>query len=154
MPACQTNGAVAYGEGVWFWHPWLVSSWRRFAGPNRASGNRQFVSDGGKRNSSPGRARYKPSNHCQGRPDAPADTCMLVCVFLALIAHETAGASSTRPSLRPLIFGGLENSSTTRAQRAAGSRNHVHPRHCERSEAIHCHRSKIEWIASSLRSSQ
>jgi hypothetical protein len=29
----------------------------------------------------------------QGRPDAPADTCMLVCVFLALIAHETSGAS-------------------------------------------------------------
>ena len=29
----------------------------------------------------------------QGRPDAPADTCMLVCVFSALIAHETSGAS-------------------------------------------------------------
>ena len=29
----------------------------------------------------------------QGRPDAPADTCMLVCVFSALIAHETVGAS-------------------------------------------------------------
>src|SRR5258705_5896976 len=29
----------------------------------------------------------------QGRPDAPADTCMLVCVFSASIAHETAGAS-------------------------------------------------------------
>jgi hypothetical protein len=29
-------------------------------GPNRASADRQFVSDGGKRNSSPGRARYKP----------------------------------------------------------------------------------------------
>jgi hypothetical protein len=51
---------AADGKGVWFWHPWLVSSWRRFTGPNRASGNRQFVSDGGKRNSSPGRARYKP----------------------------------------------------------------------------------------------
>src|SRR5437879_13028315 len=29
----------------------------------------------------------------QGRPHALADTCMLVCVFSAPIAHETAGAS-------------------------------------------------------------
>jgi hypothetical protein len=25
-----TNGAVADGKAVWFWHPWLVSSRRRF----------------------------------------------------------------------------------------------------------------------------
>ena len=36
-----------------------VKLWR-FVGPNRVSANRQSVSDGGKRNSSPGRARYKP----------------------------------------------------------------------------------------------
>ena len=47
-------------KAVWFWHPWLVSSWRRFVEPNRASMDRQSVSDGGKRNSSPGRARHKP----------------------------------------------------------------------------------------------
>ena len=23
--------AAAYGKSVWFWHPWLVSSWRRFS---------------------------------------------------------------------------------------------------------------------------
>src|SRR5258705_12475479 len=34
--ACQTNGAVAYGKTVWSWHPWLVSSRRRFAKLNRA----------------------------------------------------------------------------------------------------------------------
>jgi hypothetical protein len=28
-----TNGAEADGEGVWSWHPLLVSSPRRFAGP-------------------------------------------------------------------------------------------------------------------------
>jgi hypothetical protein len=30
---------------------------------------------------------------------------MLVCVLFALIAHETAGAASTRHSLRPLLQG-------------------------------------------------
>ena len=51
---------------MWSWHPLLVSSWRRKRRPNRVSTILQFVSDGGKRNSSPGRARYKPSNHCAG----------------------------------------------------------------------------------------
>jgi hypothetical protein len=77
----------------------------------------------------------------QGRPDAPADTCMLVCVFVCLLHTRSRVPASTRYSLRPLIFRGLKNSSTTRARiRAARMRNHVHPRHCERSEAIHCHR--------------
>jgi hypothetical protein len=43
----------------------------------------------------------------QGRPDAPADTCMLVCVFSALIAHETAGASQHPAFPAPSYFRGL-----------------------------------------------
>ena len=31
----RTNDANAYGKTVWSWHPLLVSSWRRFAKPNR-----------------------------------------------------------------------------------------------------------------------
>jgi hypothetical protein len=31
--------------------------------------------------------------------------CMLVCAFLCAIAHGTAGAASTRSSLRPLTGG-------------------------------------------------
>src|SRR6476660_9139002 len=31
----QTTGAEAYGKAVWFWHPWLVSSWRRLFESNR-----------------------------------------------------------------------------------------------------------------------
>ena len=58
----------AYGKTVWSWHPWLVSNRRRlFASP---TGSRKTVNppdDGGKRNSSPGRARHKPSNHCAGK---------------------------------------------------------------------------------------
>ena len=62
----QDVGAEAYGKTVWFWHPWLVSScrWRMSIQPDRSS--HQAGSDGGKRNSSPGRARHKPSNHCAG----------------------------------------------------------------------------------------
>ena len=31
-----TNDVAAYGKAVWSWHPLLVSSWRRFFGPDRA----------------------------------------------------------------------------------------------------------------------
>jgi hypothetical protein len=41
----------------------------------------------------------------RGMPDCSDCTCMLVCVFRASFAHETAGAASTRHSLRPLLFG-------------------------------------------------
>ena len=78
-----------------------------FREPNRVSQNRQFAGDGGKRNSSPGRARYKPSNHCAGKAGGPADTCMLVCVFVCLLHTRPRVPASTRSSLRPLIFGGL-----------------------------------------------
>ena len=38
----------------------------------------------------------------QGMPACPGCTCMLVCASLYTIAHETAGAASTRHSLLPL----------------------------------------------------
>ena len=69
--------------------------------PDRLS--HQAGSDGGKRNSSPGRARHKPSSHCAGN----AGVLRLylyarVRIYLHL-AHETAGAASTRHSLLPLV---------------------------------------------------
>src|SRR6478752_3892336 len=36
-------------------------------------------------------------------PECSDCTCMLVCVFCALFAHETAGAACTRHSLLPLL---------------------------------------------------
>ena len=51
---------AADGKSVWFWHPLLVSSRWRSSGPTGPSIDRQSVGDGGKRNSSPGRARHKP----------------------------------------------------------------------------------------------
>ena len=39
----------------------------------------------------------------QGMPECSGCTCMLVCASLYTIAHETAGAASTRHSLLPLF---------------------------------------------------
>jgi hypothetical protein len=41
----------------------------------------------------------------QGMPGCSDCTCMLVCVSSHNFAHETAGAASTRRSLRPLLDG-------------------------------------------------
>src|SRR5205823_6621192 len=74
----------------------------------------------------------------QGRPECSrCPVCS--CAFLfAQIARETAGAASTRSSLRPLRNEEGEKLHKARAYSAARTRNHIH-RHCERSEAIHCH---------------
>src|SRR5216683_7142683 len=56
----RTSGVVADGEVVWSWHPLLVSSSRRQIRPDRVWTSLQSADDGGKRNSSPGRARRKP----------------------------------------------------------------------------------------------
>ena len=94
----------ADGKTVWAWHPLLVSSWRRFAKPNRVSINLQSVSDGDKTNSSPGRARYKPLKPLrrEGRIASAEPVCS--CAFCyCIFAHETAGAARTRSSPRPLL---------------------------------------------------
>jgi hypothetical protein len=109
MPACQTNGAVAYGKTVWSWHPWLVSSRRRFAKPDRAMRAANSPATEAKGIRLRGEHGISRQTIAQGRPDAPADTCMLVCVFLALIAHETAGASQhpAFPAPSDFLGGGL-----------------------------------------------
>jgi len=59
-------------------------------------------SDGGKRNSSPGRARHKPSNHCAGNAGV-FRLYLYARVRISLHhAHGTAGAACTRHSLHPL----------------------------------------------------
>jgi hypothetical protein len=54
----------------------------------------------------------------QGMPECSSCTCMLVCATLYTIAHETAGAASTRHSLLPL-FRGTRFMQTSGASRAA-----------------------------------
>ena len=77
---------AAYGKSVWFWHPWLVSNRRRFSRAQPGPQNRQFADDGGKRNSSPGRARHKPLNHCAGKAGcSPLDLYARVRTSLCIL---------------------------------------------------------------------
>ena len=100
----QTNGAEAYGKTVWSWHPLLVSSWRRFCEPNRV---RQIVNSPTtvtRRIRRRGERGINRKTIAQGRPEAPADTCMLVCASLNAHLHTRPRVpASTRPSLRPLF---------------------------------------------------
>src|SRR3984893_12975603 len=70
----------------------------------------------------PGRARYKPSNHCAGNVGCPPLNLYARVRFLLHLAHGTAGAARIRHSPRPLISR-RETACTTRAHRAAGTRN-------------------------------
>jgi hypothetical protein len=68
--ARETSGIDAYGEVVWSWHPLLMSSRAEVTsaqpGLEEPSDPR---GDGGKRNSSPGRARISRKTIAWGMPD-------------------------------------------------------------------------------------
>src|SRR5438445_13759050 len=102
----------------------------------RQAGGRYPAGDGGKRAVHRGERAISRKAIAQGRPECSrCPVCS--CAFLfAQIARETAGAASTRSSLRPLFRRGQEVAGKPRTQCAARSRHYIH-RHCERSEAIH-----------------
>src|SRR5579871_272883 len=54
---------------------------------------------------SPGRARYKPSNHCAGNADALASPVVTLLVCFSSLHTGLWVRPSTRCSLRPLPFG-------------------------------------------------
>jgi len=82
----------------------------------------------------------------QGMPACLGCTCMLVCTSLTNIAHETAGAASTRHSLLPLIW---ETSHASLGRRASRDRETVST--VIASEAKQSISRLAEtWIASSL----
>src|SRR3954453_17995868 len=60
----------------------------------------------------------------QGRPECSSCPVCSCAHLFAQIARETAGAASTRSSLRPLL-GGQEVDSKPRTQRAARLRSHI-----------------------------
>ena len=63
--------------------------------------------DGGKRAVHRGEHEVSRKAIVQGRPECFRRTCMLVCRLLpCALARETAGAASTRSSLRPLFSEG------------------------------------------------
>src|SRR5947199_2045025 len=93
-------------------------------------------SDGGKKAVHRGELAISRKAIAQGRPECSRCPVCSCAFSLAQIARETAGAASTRSSLRPLNCGGGKRRCKPRAISAARTRNYIH-RHCERSEAIH-----------------
>jgi hypothetical protein len=78
-------------------------------------------------NSSPRRARHKPSNHCAGKAGLfPASPVVFPCALLAQCSAQGPWVpAGTRSSLRPLFEEGRDVSKA-RAERAAGTRDRVH----------------------------
>jgi hypothetical protein len=60
----------------------------------------------------------------QGMPECSGCTCMLVCASHSIIAHETAGAASTRHSLLPLFRGKGIRASLGRVMRRENANAH------------------------------
>src|SRR5881392_3746895 len=83
----------AYGEVVW--------SGRRGAGV-KLSRSKLLGGDGGKRAVHRGEYEVSRKAIAQGRPECSRCPVCSCAVLFAQIARETAGAASTRSSLRPL----------------------------------------------------
>ena len=101
----RTYDADAYGKTVWFWHPWLVSSCRWRIRSNRIGCAIKPAAMEAKGIRLQGERGISRQPIAQGMPECSGCTCMLVCATLYTIAHETAGAASTRHSLLPLLGG-------------------------------------------------
>src|SRR2546425_10042175 len=122
----QASVREAYGEVVWLG--------RRGAGV-KFLGAKLLGGDGGKRAVLREEHEVSRKAIAQGRPECSRCPVCSCAVLFAQIARETAGAASTRSSLRPLIEEGQ-----TKMQASGGLRREkakLYPRHCERSEAIH-----------------
>ena len=101
-----TCAARAYGEVVWFG--------RRGAGVKRAI---RSAGDGGKRAVLREEHEVSRKAIAQGRPECSSCPVCSCAVLFAQIARETAGAASTRSSLRPLFSRGQTKMQTSGDQR-------------------------------------
>src|SRR5437870_1982121 len=90
-----TSVADAYGEVVWFG--------RRGAGAKSGRGESFSRGDGGKRAVLREEHEVSRKAIAQGRPECSRCPVCSCAVLFAQIARETAGAASTRSSLRPPI---------------------------------------------------
>jgi hypothetical protein len=87
----------------------------------------QAGSDGGKRNSSPGRARHKPSNHCAGNAG-------VLRLYLYARVRTSSCTLHTRPRVQQApgipcsLSGGTRFMQASGASRAARRRGHVSER--------------------------
>ena len=84
----------AYGKSVWFWHPWLVSSWRRLFEPNRVRSTVNPPATEAKGIRLREERAISRQTIAQGRPDALRWTCMLVCALLCAHCTRDRGCSA------------------------------------------------------------
>jgi hypothetical protein len=100
----MTNGADAYGKSVWSWLSLLQSSFRGdasaqpglFVSPIREATETRT-------NSSPGRARHKPSTHCAGKAGRFRLHLCFLCASLRISSAQRPWVpAGTRSSLHPL----------------------------------------------------
>jgi hypothetical protein len=84
----------------------------------------------------------------QGMPECSGCTCMLVCALPCAHCTRDRGCSK-HPAFPAPSHLRERNFSKARTRCVAGMRNCIH-RHCERSEAIHCHllHAKMDCFAS------
>ena len=98
----------------------------------------------------PGRARYKPSNHCAGNVGCPPLNLYARVRFLFPFCTRDRGCSAHPAFPAPSDFKARNVLSKPRADRAARMQTPVHQRHCEE----HLRRSNpffldaVKWIAS------
>ena len=134
LMARQTCAPDAYGEVVWFG--------RRGAGVKLAVAHRSYrierglAGDGGKRAVLREEHEVSRKAIAQGRPECSRCPVCSCAVLFAQIARETAGAASTRSSLRPLFRRGPKEDANL-GRSAPRECKSSFSRHCERSEAIH-----------------
>ncbi|MBB4364065.1 hypothetical protein GGD65_005119 [Bradyrhizobium sp. CIR18] len=91
---------------------------RRCAEPDRAKRAAIREVTEASRNSSPGRARHRPSNIAQGRPDVSASPVHPLCIACA--SHRTTDPRvpvGARPSLRPFVEGAMRSAKLGRKRR-------------------------------------
>jgi len=141
--ARQTCAPDAYGEVVWFG--------RRGAGVKLAVAHRSYrierglAGDGGKRAVLREEHEVSRKAIAQGRPGCPRCPVCSCAVLFAQIARETAGAASTRSSLRPLTKRAKERCKP-RAKHVARSRNYFLVIASEAKQSIATSRTE-RWIA-------
>src|SRR5436309_5239182 len=106
----------AYGEVVW--------SGRRGAGV-KFSRSKLLGGDGGKRAVHRGELAISRKAIAQGRPECSRCPVCSCAVLFAQIARETAGAASTRSSLRPLFSRRANQDANLGRKCAARSQSHI-----------------------------
>ena len=101
----MTNGADAYGKSAWSWLSLLQSSFRGGSiGPTGRDEPSIREATVTKRNSSPGRARHKPSTHCAGKAGMSRLSRVLPVHFAQACRTGPMGASRRPVFPAPSLF--------------------------------------------------